>query len=454
MGRDASEGLRNPLFCCRGRRWMLDVCASFFVFARAHGLLWRKTYLCTASSLTKRRVWQKNETKHPKGMKKLLTVVLAAVVLWACDNKPKFTVEGTVTGAEGKTLYLEASALEGIVPLDSAKLKGNGSYRFRCDRPEMPEFYRLRIDGKTINFAVDSTETVVIDAPYEGFATQYAVGGSEQNGKIKDLTLRLADLQGRADRLVRAMQGNAMGAGIYQDSLSAMIGRYKDEVRRNYIYAAPNTTSAYYALFQRLNGFLLFDPLNDRDDLKSFAAVATSMNNRYPHADRSKNMYNIVIKGMQNTRIQQLQQQQQADAVAEEPLEEAGLIDLNLRDLEGNVHTLSGLKGKVVVLDFTVYQSSVSTAHNYLLLDLYKRYADRGLEIYQVSLDADEHFWKTTADNLPWVCVRDPEGIYSPRAASYNVQGVPTVYVIDRNNDLNARVVEMDKLGQAVEKLL
>ena len=41
-----------------------------------------------------------------------------------------------------------------------------------------------------------------------------------------------------------------------------------------------------------------------------------------------------------------------------------------------------------------------------MLRDLYDKYAGQGLEIYQVPLDADEHYWKTTADNLPWICVR------------------------------------------------
>ncbi len=80
---------------------------------------------------------------------------------------------------------------------------------------------------------------------------------------------------------------------------------YKDEVKINYIFAAPNTAAAYFALFQKLNNYLIFDPLNNKDDVKCFAAVATSLNNYYPHAVRSKNLYNIVIKGMKNTRAPQ-----------------------------------------------------------------------------------------------------------------------------------------------------
>ena len=163
-----------------------------------------------------------------------------------------------------------------------------------------------------------------------------------------------------------------------------------------------------------MNNYLIFDPLNNKEDVKCFAAVATSLNNYYPDADRSKNLYNIVIKGMKNTRTPQ----QKVVEIPEEAISETGIIDINLRDMKGNTRKLSELKGKAVIVDFTVYQSAVSATHNYMLRDLYDKYAAQGLEIYQVSLDADEHYWKTTADNLPWICVRDGNGIYSSIAAS------------------------------------
>ena len=78
-------------------------------------------------------------------MKKIFFMALAAIALGACNSEPKFKVEGEVSGADGKMLYLEASALEGIVPLDSVKLKGDGSFHFKQVRPVSPEFYRLRV---------------------------------------------------------------------------------------------------------------------------------------------------------------------------------------------------------------------------------------------------------------------------------------------------------------------
>lgn len=383
-------------------------------------------------------------------MKKIFFAALAAVVVSACDSEPKFKVEGEVSGADGKTLYLEAAALEGVQPLDSAKLKGNGAFSFKSARPKSPEFYRLRVDDKVINFSIDSTETVSVKAPYTEFATAYTISGSDNCQKIKELTLKQAALQSNFNALVSDMQANRMMPNTFEDSLASLMKRYKDEVKINYIFAAPNTAAAYFALFQKLNGYLIFDPLNSKDDVRCFAAVATSLNNDYPHADRSKNLYNIVIKGMKNTRAPQ----QKVLEVPEESIKETGVIDIALRDMKGNIRKLSELKGKVVIVDFTIYQSAVSAGHNYMLRGLYDEYASKGLEIYQVSMDADEHYWKTTCDNLPWVCVRDANGVYSSIAATYNVQAVPTIFLVNRQNELSARGEIIKDLEAAVKALL
>lgn len=383
-------------------------------------------------------------------MKKIFLVVLAAVALSACNNKPKFEVEGTISGAEGKMLYLEAAALEGILPMDSVELGGSGKYAFKGESPESPEFYRLRVENKVINFSIDSTESVKIDAPYKDFATAYTVEGSVNTQQIKELTLKQLALQQNVDALFQSMQNHQLGIDVYQDSIISLIDAYKEEVKTKYIYAAPYSAAAYFALFQKLNNYLIFDPFNNKADVRCFAAVATNLDKNYPHADRSKNLYSIVLKGMKNTR----EPQQQTVEIPEGMIVETGIIDLALRDMKGNVHKLSDLKGKVVLLDFTIYQTAVSAPHNVMLNALYEKYASKGLEIYQVSFDANEHYWKTVADNLPWICVRDLNGIESSVAALYNVQRVPSLFLISRDSELSARGEEIEDLEAAIKKLL
>ena len=381
-------------------------------------------------------------------MKKVVYFLLALVLvgLGACDNGPKFKVQGEVIGANDKTIYLEASGLEGVVLLDSVELGNDGAFSFAEACPESPEFYRLRMDGKVINFSVDSTETVTVKANADKFDTDYAIEGSENNLKIKELVLLQAELQQKVDKLAQSK----LPAGLAQNQLSALVNEYKEKVKRGYIYAAPNKSYAYFALFQTLNGYMIFDPLASKDDVKCFAAVATSLNNTYPHADRSRNLYNMVIKGMKNTR----EPQQEVVEIDPSIIKEADIIDIKLKDLKGNIRTLTELKGKVVLIDFTVYNNAMSAAHNLALRELYNKYQSKGLEIYQISLDSDEHFWKTSADNLPWVCVRDAAGPYSQYVSIYSIAGLPSVFLVGRDNILKMRGENIKDLEAEVRKLL
>lgn len=381
-------------------------------------------------------------------MKKVVYYLLALVLVGmsACENGPKFKVQGEVADAENKTIYLEASGLEGIVLLDSVKLKANGNFSLAGARPEIPEFYRLRMDGKVINFVVDSTETVSIKAEAAKFDTDYTIDGAESNQKIKELVLLQAELQQKVDKLSQSK----LPAGIAQTQLATLINEYKNKVKKGYIYEAPNKPYAYFALFQTLGGYMIFDPLANKDDVRCFAAVATSLNNIYPHADRSRNLYNMVIKGLKNTR----EPRQENVEIDPSIIKESGIIDIKLKDLKGKERSLTELAGKVVLIDFTIYNNTMSATHNLALRELYNKYHEKGLEIYQISLDADEHFWKTSADNLPWICVRDEKASYSNYIQLYNVTQLPTIFLVDRSNSLNARGENIEDLEATIQKLL
>ena len=364
----------------------------------------------------------------------------------ACQNGPSFKVEGTVTGAADKTLFIEHSGLDRIEAIDSVTLHTNGTFKFTVPSMQTPEFYRLRIENKVINFSVDSTETVDIKADYDQFSTAYNIQGSTNNVKIKELVLLQSKLQSDVHKLATSN----LPAGLAQDSLFKLVNNYKKTVSRNYIFKEPQKAYSYFALFQQLNGMMLFDPLNSKEDVKCFAAVATSLNNLYPHAERSRNLYNMVIKGMKNTRVVQPKEIE----IPESKIKEANIIDIALKDLNGKTHHLTDLKGKVVLLDYTVYATAESGARNLALRELYKKYADKGLEIFQISLDPNEHFWKTAADNLPWICVRDPQAQYSTYAGLYGVTQIPTTFLVNRENILSLRLNEKTDLEAEIQKLL
>lgn len=365
-----------------------------------------------------------------KSLSKAAYALLVVTAMAACSEK-KFHVTGKIAQAKDSVLYFENMSLDGPQIVDSVKLDGDGGFSFDGVAPDAPEFYRLRIAGQIINVAIDSTETVNVNAAYPSMATQYTIEGSENNLKIKELTLRQMALQAQAQAVVNNPQ---LGINAVEDSIFKMIDTYKDDIKKNFIYKEPMKSYAYFALFQGIvvgNSYLMvFDPRQNPDDVKAFAAIATSWDTYYPGSLRGENLHNIALQNMKDQRI--VQNQEQSIEIDADKVSMANLIDIALTDNKGNVRRLTDLAGKVVLLDFHLFSGKGSTQRIMMLRELYNKYHDRGLEIYQVSLDEDEHFWKTQTAALPWICVRDN----GTRTQAYlaTVKSIPCDFIINREN--------------------
>lgn len=380
-----------------------------------------------------------------------LAVSLMMLGAVSCSNK-KFEVSGNITDAKDSLLYFENMSLNGAVVVDSTKLDADGNFSFAVDAPSAPEFYRLRIAGQIINVAADSTEHVTIKAAYPTMASQYEVSGSNECSKIKELAIGQMALQASINNIVR---NTNLNDDVMRDSIRVILAQYKEGVKNNYIFKEPMKAYAYFALFQTIalgyENVLVFNPRSNEDDVKVFAAVATSWDTYYPKAERGLNLHNIAIEGLKNIRIMKAEQQQTVDP---SKVEYTGVIDIALPDNKGNIRKLSSLKGKVVMLDFHLFATKESTARIMQLRELYNKYHAQGFEIYQVSIDPDEHFWKTSVAALPWVCVHSDDGLNAAELGMYNVRDIPTYFLIDKNNVLQKRDVQIKDIDAEIKALL
>jgi len=381
------------------------------------------------------------------------TAVLGVAVLslGSCSEK-KFNINGTITQAKDSVLYLENMSLNGPKAVDSVKLDENGNFEFKQKAPDAPEFYRLRIANQMVNLAVDSTESITVKAAYPTMSANYEVSGSEECTKIRDLAYMQLALQ----RQVTAIANSpALGVEAVEDSVTKVLEVYKNKVKLNYIFKEPMKAYSYYALFQTIvlgnANILIFNPRSSKDDVKVFAAVATSWDTYFPKAERGLNLHNIAIEGMKNVRIAENNARQ---TISADKVKVAGVIDIALTDNHGRVRKLTDLKGKVVLLDFQAFAAEGSLKRIMMMREIYNKYHDRGFEIYQVSFDPEEHFWKTKTAALPWVSVWDENGTRSAVLAQYNVQTLPTFFLIDRNNTLQKRDAQIKDLDAEIQALL
>jgi peroxiredoxin len=385
-----------------------------------------------------------------------LALLVLTLLTVACQPKvDRFTLNGQIVEANGKTLYLDHMGLDKVQVIDSVKLDAEGQFSFNPVAPtECFDFYRLRVDGKVINLAIDSTETVSVTASLPVMQIAYMVEGSENSSVLKELVMTQMELLQELRRLATLYRGSNVNQ--LQEMVNETVDVYKSKIMTDFIFPAPGSPCAYYALFLSINGQMLFNPQADRQDARCFAAVATQMDLHYPGALRTSHLHNVALKGMAKTSPSRNNSQVSEEAIQqfESKIVETGLIDIELPDTKGVNQKLSDQKGKVVLLDFTAYKTNYSPNYNLMLKELYNKYADQGFNIYQVSVDSDESFWMNTAVNQPWTCVRDESSINSTYLKSYNVQQLPAVFLIDRDGNIVDRPDNTNELDEKIARLV
>lgn len=379
-------------------------------------------------------------------MKKTFILILLVAGFISCNQSNRFSVEGTVQDAEGETLYLEHTGLLKTTLLDSVKLRANGNFKFKSARPVYPDFYRLRLNNKIIAFAVDSCEEIEIEAKATNFATEYTLTGSETSLQIQKLRKSVMEIQRKA---------NALSAGLAMAERNAKIAEIESDIEvhkemaRNLILQNPRSAAAYFAIYQKVNNTFLFSPYV-KTDKPYCAAVATAYHTFMPDYERSKNLYNLVMDAIRSER--KAKEREAWDEILEQS--GTGYIDIVLNDKNNKERKLSELEGKVILIDFSAYESRESVEYTFALRDLYNKYSSRGFEIFQISLDRNKLIWEESVQNIPWVCVRDENGPNTSYVASYNLMEVPTTFLMDRKGVIIARSLSFDKLAKEIEKNL
>lgn len=382
-------------------------------------------------------------------MKKMICAMAALTMLaTACKDKgEQFEINGRIAEADGKTLYFEAVTLNGIEALDSTRLDEDGQFCFQGMRPFNPEFYRLRIDRQIVNLSVDSTETIHVEAELPDMGTDYEVEGSGNCLTLKEINYKLIALQ---QSIKDITNDKALTLGEQERLVHEKINLYKNEMKMHYIMENPASAPAYFALFQTVNGSLIFNPISNPDDIKFVGAVATAWDANYPGTSRTENLHNIAIQGMKNTKRPTPVSLEDIDPGK---ISAAGIIDIELPDIHGKNRKLSDIRNKVVLLDFTAYSLPSSQERIMQMRGLYDKYSSLGFDIYQVSIDPDEHYWKTACEHLPWTCVYENRGEASGYLGSYLVRRLPTYFLINRHGDLVARDEQIDDLEKTIRLL-
>jgi len=383
---------------------------------------------------------------------KLSIITLAVIAFASCKDKgPHFIIEGKIANADTTMLYLERRSLNETTVIDSTKLDADGNFQFKEPALGYPEFYLLKMDKQSINIAIDSIETVTVFANKSTFATNYTVEGSESSIKIKDIVFAQNKLSQTVSDLRKKFESKEISQDQYIADLQAALNEYKGKAK-DLILSDYKSMASYFALFQKVDDYLIFDPY-DKSDLVAFRAVATVWDQYKSNSPRAQHLKSFTLSALAELKQMERQEETLKKLENTESTDHSTFYNITLPDINNKEASLSSLKGKVVILDFTAYQTDFSPAHNILINNVYEKYKGN-VEVFQISFDTDVHAWKNAAINLPWICVRDGKSLNSELMTKFNIQGFPTTYILNKNGDIVKRILASDNIAAEVQKLL
>ncbi|MBP3432690.1 MAG: AhpC/TSA family protein [Alistipes sp.] len=375
-------------------------------------------------------------------MKKLLLAVVAFAATFASCSTDKgvaTTISGRFVGSGVDTVYLERVSDNFTSPetIDRVALADNGGFEFEfgIDEGTSPRFYRLAFEGgrRPVTLVVAPGDEIKLESAGDIFLN-YEVEGSEESALIKEFNREYFTA---VDRVARIAEGIDTGEGMHRRAYDAaceamqaqlrFVGTHRDRLAA--FYAIRHTAAERY--IPQLEGMGI--------TVAHRRALVEGLMERYPDSPY------IAI----------LEQEISTDETIidlSRNVAEISYPDIELKDIYNRAHRLSSLDGKVVLLYFWSAIDSVSNNVNAELKSLYERYHDKGFEVYQVSADADISTWieAVRQQKLPWISVY---GGTSPEVFStYNVAGVPSAFLIDREGNMSVPSLVMSSLEEEIKK--
>ena len=380
-------------------------------------------------------------------MKKILPFVLfLAAFIFACHKPDGFVISGKITNAEGKYLYMDELKVASSIPIDSVKIKKDGSFKFE-GKINFPNFFLLRLSEKNfVTLLVDSTEKISVYGDAANFSRDYIVEGSPGSLLVQELNNHLSKTKLKLDSIgsriivFRTRENNKLQKAKWEQEL-ADIKRNQIEYSTAFVQKHPFSMASVLALYQK------FDDSNYVvQDLYSLKVAASALNTVFPQSEHVKALYANTKRLMDEEKNNKLK-----DFISQTGTNSPEIIlpNHNGRDL-----ALSSLSGKIVLIQFWSANDRVSRIQNQALIELYSKYKTKGLEIYQVSVDTERSVWLNAIeqDGLSWINVGDMKGSQAALQA-YNVQQIPYNYMLDRDGSIVAKDLKGPDLDRVVAKL-
>jgi len=369
---------------------------------------------------------------------------LAALFLIAGCNGNKAVIKGELKGAADTTVVVSRLNVNKLEAVDTIRTDKNGKFTCKENIPVgRPQFYYLSYNGR--NFAslvLLPKDKITITADTLGNAT---IEGSEETDLMNQANATFNASQKSFDSLSTLLAVAVADTDIH--SLKRQMGQVYVNQKRNALREAmghPFNISSVMVLYQQFGDLPIFA---DYRDGITFKSIRDSLIKVYPKSEYVAALGREITSRMGTFELQNKIRNAQ----------QVSFPEIEQPDINAKMQKLSALEGKVIVLFFWSYSQTDHKFFNNDLKGIYSKYHDRGLEIYQVSLDIDKAEWASVvrAQKIPWISVCDGLGNYSPSVAAYNITKIPSLFLFGKDGVIKARdIFDIAKLDSSISGLL
>lgn len=359
--------------------------------------------------------------------KKRLLILLCSLLSFGCSSK-SFTIDGTITGMKDGKIYLQILEQNKLQKIDSTTInKGHFSFNGKVTYPSLMFIGPVGNKQKYLQLFVENSN-ITIKSHIDSLQSPRITGSKSQ-----DLMYSFQSSQNNLNQEMRMLIKQFRSTKemdkkrTYRQKLIAL-NQQSIKDQKEFVQSHTNSHVTVY-----MTAYDLKDKFKT-EELKSLLI------------DYKKNFPKSSL-------VQQLEQEVQkieSTAIGHHA------PDFEVTDINGNKVTLKSFKGKYVLIDFWASWCGPCRREAPNFVNIYNKYKTKGFTIFGVSLDKDEASWKKGIKEmkLSWNHTCDFKVWKSDLAKLYNVQSIPTCYLIDPNGIIVAKGIVGEKLYHKLNELI